>query len=131
MPQTVMCYVARKACGCVVAAIIDDAEDQMDVKAARQTIGKTLDLWARQGLKPDRVAAGDVLLEWFTLCPHVPRQKRLDDGVTSVTISSGDRSVTLGPGVVEAAAKMMDLGATIDDHGVVTNPATGERIQLP
>ena len=26
---------------------------------------------------------------------------------------------------------LMDLGATIDEHGVVTNPTTGERVQLP
>jgi hypothetical protein len=94
-----MVYVARRKCGCVVAAILDDTEDLMDddaIENRRKAISDVMRIWIRVGWSVDRVAPADVPAQWFDNCPHVPRQKRLDDGasVTMTNMATGER-VTL------------------------------------
>jgi hypothetical protein len=68
-------YVARRPCGCVVAAMVDDTgELVVDVKERRQAISDCLRIWIRAGWRVDSIAAEQVPAQWFTTCPHQARQ---------------------------------------------------------
>jgi hypothetical protein len=87
MPKT-MVYVARRRCGCVVAAVVDDTDALVEgVEERRKAISDCLRIWIRAGWRVDSMPAAQVLLEWFAICPHDARQPRLDSGAT-VTVTN-------------------------------------------
>jgi hypothetical protein len=63
-----MSYIAKKACGCIVAAVVDSPTHRKDV--ARET-----SKWIRAGFKVERVTS-----QWvrenltFGKCPHQPTE---------------------------------------------------------
>ena len=69
-----MCYVARKPCGCIVAATVDTPDMQ---KSNPKQVMK----WMRKGLVIDRVTVQHVRESWFGWdCPHEtpqPKQPKL------------------------------------------------------
>lgn len=103
MPTT-MVYVARRKCGCVVAAIIDDADELGEER--RKAISDCLRIWIRAGWRVDSMAAEEVPAQWFTVCPHTPRQPRLpsDSAVTVTDIETGER-VSVPDSIFGQAAK--------------------------
>jgi hypothetical protein len=58
------CYVGRYACGCAVAACVDDPQWKKDT-------AKTLSQWIKEGMAVERVTCASTLLsEWP--CPGKP-----------------------------------------------------------
>lgn len=63
------CYVARKPCGCIVAASVDEPE-------YARVNAKEVAKWIRQGLNVDRVTVAvvrDEFVGWD--CPHETKQE--------------------------------------------------------
>jgi hypothetical protein len=64
-------YVARKSCGCMVAAVVDDAAHKRDV-------AREMAAWVRDGLTVERVTHDVVRAEFVgRKCPHVEQQLSL------------------------------------------------------
>ena len=59
------CYVALKACGCCVAAIVDNPE-------RRQDTAKEVASWLRDGLTVERKSV-EWVRETMRDCPHKPK----------------------------------------------------------
>jgi len=105
MPKT-MVYVARRKCGCVVAAVVDDTDELIDgVEERRKAISDCLRIWIRAGWRVDSVAAEEVPAQWFTACPHTTRQPRLDSEttVTVTNMQTGERVSVPGDVFSQAA----------------------------
>lgn len=66
------CYVARKKCGCIIAAIVDN--DATDEKA-RKPLADSVASWVKAGFAVERVTDEEVR-EWFRgyPCPHEATQ---------------------------------------------------------
>jgi len=63
----------------VVAAVVDDTDELVEgVDERRKAISDSLRIWIRAGWRVDSVAADQVPVQWFTACPHMTRQARLD-----------------------------------------------------
>lgn len=70
-PHEQPCYVGKKPCGCIVAAIADDGRD-------RERVATALRDWVRDGLTVERTTAAVVRQEFVgNDCPHEPRQGTL------------------------------------------------------
>lgn len=69
MAEEVLCYVAKKSCGCVVGAIVATDNNPARVAAA-------LAMWAREGLRIEPATVEQVRQTLWT-CPHEPRQMAL------------------------------------------------------
>lgn len=66
-----MAYVARKKCGCICGAIVDDPSMARDIELA-------LVSWVRERLTIDRVSNDVVRAEFVGWnCPHEPKQLTL------------------------------------------------------
>lgn len=76
-----MVYVARRRCGCVVGAMVDDVDDLIgaDQETRLKQISDVLRIWVRGRYQVDRVAAEDVVIQWFSHCPHVARQRTFEE----------------------------------------------------
>jgi len=68
MPES-MSYIARKSCGCIAAAVVDDPAD-------KEFVARKIAEWVRQGFAVERVYSPYVNEHWGT-CPHEPHQKTL------------------------------------------------------
>lgn len=65
-----MCYVARKPCGCVVAAVV--------IRGDRKKLAKIVAAWIEDDLDIDRVDREYVRENWVgDDCPHRNRQLSL------------------------------------------------------
>lgn len=64
MEESTYCYVARKDCGCMVAAAVDKSD-------YREDTAKLLSDWILEGLTVDRVLVETVRKELMS-CPHGP-----------------------------------------------------------
>lgn len=98
-----MVYVAKRDCGCIVAATVD-----RKVEAKRISI--EVGAWIKDELTVDRVPADEVM--FFAECPHVrPLNQQLtfeDVGVDTMTVSDGSKSVTVSAEQFERVATMSD-----------------------
>lgn len=64
-------YVARKACGCMVGATVDDPAHKKDV-------AREIAEWVREGLTIERVTHDVVRKEFMgSKCPHEPKQESM------------------------------------------------------
>ncbi len=93
----VMVYVARRRCGCVVGAQVDDTEEMSpeESEARLKQISDVLRIWIRGRYQVDRVPAESVPMQWFSGCPHMTRQQSLSDllsGRTVVDPKTGERT---------------------------------------
>jgi hypothetical protein len=90
-----------------VAAIVDDTADCLDADERRKAISDCLRIWVRAGWRVDSIPAEDLLLEWFAICPHEPRQKRLSEDTTTITLTnhSTGESVTVSGAEFERMAR--------------------------
>lgn len=62
----VMCYVARKSCGCIIAATVDEPDMQKEN-------AKEVARWMRKGFTVDRVTVQHVRDNFEgRYCPHEP-----------------------------------------------------------
>ncbi len=74
-------YIARRACGCTVGALADNADELADEKAAKERtkhIAATLRLWVLSGYRIDRVPDDAAMQEWYSGCTHEAKRLRLD-----------------------------------------------------
>lgn len=77
------CYVARKKCGCIVAAIIDfEYGDERLREKANKAMADSVATWIKAGLAVERVTDEEVR-EWFqgSPCPHEGQQSSFLDSV--------------------------------------------------
>ena len=63
-------YIARKECGCIVAATMDSA-------AHRVEVARDVAAWIRKGLTIERVESDQVQELWGPKCTHEPTQQGL------------------------------------------------------
>lgn len=61
-----MSYIARKSCGCIVFAMVDDHTDN---KEYRKDLAKELSKCVKQGLTIERVTS-QYVRDNFTICKH-------------------------------------------------------------
>lgn len=64
-----MAYIARKLCGCMVAAVVDEPTHRRDM-------ANEIRSWILDGLVIERVTSQYVRENWAT-CPHEARQMAL------------------------------------------------------
>ena len=62
-----MVYIARKSCGCIVAA-------QVDTPGHSRAVAKELGRWVRDGFTVERVSVATVRVS-IARCPHEPARK--------------------------------------------------------
>jgi hypothetical protein len=81
MSDSAMAYVARKPCGCVVAATVDEPRHAKDV-------AKSIAKWVRAGDAVERMTVGEArALPWGHPCEHDAQEAQAESAQLALETS--------------------------------------------